>query len=116
MDYTQVRRGQVCRPQPSLVYRRLCNSAMTDEIFTCSIWHVTEPDQNFAPGPPDVWNFHSGGYQVIGKYLNLKAASAIVWKYLDARGSFDDSFTKTGRKPRALGFRLDQCRRCVRMD
>ena len=30
------------------------------------------PQQYFAPVPPDVWNFHIGGYQVLDKYLKSR--------------------------------------------
>jgi hypothetical protein len=39
--------------------------------------------QHFAPVPPDVWNFHIGGYQVIDKYLKSRKGRKLTLDEID---------------------------------
>ena len=58
-------------------------------------------DQRFAPVPPDVWNLHIGGYQVLDKYLKSRKGRTL---------SLDET-THFGLVADALAFTIEQMAR-----
>ena len=54
--------------------------------------------QAFAPVPPEVWNFHIGGYQVMEKYLKSRKGRTLSLDEIDHVGHVADALAFTIRQ------------------
>jgi predicted helicase len=51
--------------------------------------------QSFKPVPPEVWNFHIGGYQVLDKYLKSRKGRTLSLDEIDHVAAVADSLAFT---------------------
>ncbi len=51
--------------------------------------------QSFTPVPPEVWDFHIGGYQVLDKYLKSRKGRVLSLDEIEHVGAVADSLAFT---------------------